>query len=180
MTWILFILPALGGTLSAWHGGQIKGGSNKTLKNFLWALPFLICALVFLPFSLINFLCMGNMLKATGHGRGFRLKEPMKIGAEREKVEYLIWYLEGRIPLYWYKVLIMCLAGLAAVLCSAIVFGLYNPLAGAIIALGGLLKGLNAIIFDLNTVSREYADGVTAYSGLLMAVFIIFYDISLF
>ena len=166
-------LPLILGTISAWHGGRIVGGFNKTLKNVCWMLPFLITSLVYNPIGFAQLFNIANISKGIGHGRGLRLHEPMEIDSDPEYVEFLIFWLQGRIPLYWYKVLIMALAGLVPVLGSVIAFGVHNPVAGAVIALGGLFKGINAMIFDLDTEVREYADGVAAGSALLWAVLMI-------
>lgn len=105
------------------------------------------------------------------------MKEPMKEGSEKEWPEYILMPLFGGLPdgkkLYWYKVLIMAFAGLAAVSGGVIAFAIANPLAGLAVAVGGLFKGVNAMIFDQNTVSREVMDGVAGYSGLLAAILIV-------
>jgi hypothetical protein len=162
------ILPILGGILSAFHGGQIKGGVNKSLKNILWTLPFTICAFIYLPIWSVPFtlLCL---LKALGHGRFFRLWEPMLPESTPEKIEYLILWLYGKIPLPVYKVLGMSLVGIAACLGGVVAFGLINPWLGLVIALGGALKGLNLVLFNKDTAVREYADGCCAYSALWTA-----------
>jgi hypothetical protein len=69
-----------------------------------------------------------------GHGRAFRLNEPMKPGAEPEDIEWPIRWLEGRIPLYWYKVLIHVVSGLSYTLPAGIIT--LNPF----LALSGALK----------------------------------------
>jgi hypothetical protein len=167
---LLIFLPVIGGIISRFHGGGFKGGVNKSFKNILWASPF--GAVAALSHSgwwmLLGFVALGLCAvgKATGHGRGFRLKEPMKEGSEREKVEYLIFWLENKIPLYWYKVLIMTLVGLAAVLGAVLLIAPVYPGLAAIIALGGAFKGVNAMIFDKQTEWREFADGFVAYSAL--------------
>lgn len=168
------MLAYLGGLISAWHGGQLSGGDSKALKNFIWAAPFIIAIGFHISWFMASFglLCM---LKGGPHGRGFRLEEPMKEGSQKEWPEYLLMPLFGGIPtgkkLYAYKVLIMALAGLAAVSGAVIAFGLHDPLTGLLFAVGGLFKGINAMIWDKNTQAREFADGVCAYSPLTIIGF---------
>ena len=162
--------------MSSWHGGQIIGGSPKLLKAFLWGLPFgIVAGLAYAPYGWIAILpgivvtALCALGKNTGHGRGFRLKEPMKEGSELEKVEYLIRGLYGKIPLYWYKVLIMALAGLAAVLGCVLLLAPISVASCLFLIASGAFKGVNAMIFDLDTVKREWADGFTAGCGLVAA-----------
>lgn len=163
------IFAILGGLISRWHGGGFVSGSPKVLKNILWALP--IAALCYsvhdgslIAFFLVLVSCLAG--KSLGHGRGFRLKEPMKPGSSPERVEILI---PKKLPLYWYKVSIMSLTGLAAVSGAVIAISIINPIAGLIVALGGAFKGVNAMVFDLKTEYREFADGFAAYFCLAVA-----------
>lgn len=90
----------------------------------------------------------------------------MKPGSSPERVEILI---PKKLPLYWYKVSIMSLTGLAAVSGAVIAISIINPIAGLIVALGGAFKGVNAMVFDLKTEYREFADGFAAYFCLAVA-----------
>ena len=69
-----------------------------------------------------------------GHGRAFRLNEPMKKGAEPEDIEWPILWLENKIPMYWYKVLIHVVSGLSYTLPTGILT--LNPF----LALSGIAK----------------------------------------
>lgn len=165
------------GIVSAWHGGRIHGGDPKFIKNLAWCLPFAVAVGIYCPVWTLVFvpLCY---LKTMGHGRGFRLKEPMKDGSTPDSIErYLILPLLDKIPLYWYKVLLMSLVGLAAVSGGVIAFSIANPLAGLCVALAGLWKGVNAMIFDADgetgNAVREFADGCAAGCGLLAAIMIV-------
>lgn len=102
------------------------------LDQWLYALPYLV---VCLPswWSIAAYL--GAVLgKRMGHGRGMSLREPMKPGSKPEKIEFLILWLQPHLPVYWYKVLILALTGLAVSLVAGIVT--HNP----VLALSGLLK----------------------------------------
>lgn len=170
---LLTNLPILGGFLSGLHGGQIVGGTRKGYKNLAWCIPFGVCALAFLPWWTIIFIPL-CYLKTTGHGRGFRIWEPMEEGAKLDGVErYGLKYLYGKTPLPLYKILIMAFSGLAAVSGGVIAFGIVNPWLGLVIAIGGLWKGINALIFDKNNLGREVMDGVCAYSGLMAACLLV-------
>ncbi len=172
---LIWFLPILGALLSRLHGSSIE--IPKVLKTFLWALPFGI-AFIILSYSNIILCLYGAPLvvagcmvgKATGYGRGFRLYEPMADGDKPEKIEFLILPLYNRIPLYWYKVLIMTLAGIAAVSGAVVGFSLINPLYGLVMLIAGAFKGINAMIFDQDNIKRELADGFVAYLGLAICL----------
>lgn len=180
----------LGGILSRWHGGGfafvekiLKIDFAKVFKNIVYALPFGIATGIAYQIVygywwlsvLVGLSALATaLLKATGHGRGFRLKQPMEDGSKPEKIEkYLILWLMPYMPLYWYKVLLMSLTGLAPTIGAASTFAWINPASGAIIALGGLFKGINAMIFDLKTERREFADGAVSYAALALALLMI-------
>ncbi len=165
------MLGLVGGVASRWHGGGYISGSPKSVKNLVWALPIAASTASFyesgtalIVFFVGLLLCIAG--KALGHGRGFRLKEPMKSGSTPERVEAII---PDKLPLYWYKVSIMALTGLAAVSGGVVALMFVNPLAGVILAIGGVFKGLNAMVFDLKTEYREFADGFAAYFFLMLA-----------
>lgn len=167
---MIYLLPIIGGIISAWHGGRIYGGVTKGLKNLIWTAPFTIAAWWYLPFWTIPLTAL-CVLKGMGHGRIYRPFEPLDLTKEPEKIEkYIIGKLQGRIPDWVYKSIGMALVGLAAVSGAVIAFGLINPMAGIVIALGGLFKGVNALMFSDATEVREYADGVAAYSGLMVGI----------
>lgn len=163
------MIPYLGGLISRWHGGGIHGGDSHSLKNFIWSVPFIVSIGFNVSWyaSPLGLLCL---LKGGPHGRGFRLEEPMEEGTDKEWPEYILQPLFGGLPtgrkLYWYKVAIMALAGLAAVSGAVIAFSFVSIPHGLLFAVGGLFKGINAMIFDKNTEAREFADGVAAYSPL--------------
>lgn len=78
--------------------------------------------------------------KVTGHGRGREMPEPMKEGANPEKIEILIHWLEPLVPTYWYKFTIMSLSGFLLALAPAVSF-YSEPWCALVLASGGLAKG---------------------------------------
>lgn len=150
------VLALIGAALSRWHGGGFIGGSPKILKAFLWALPFAGCAgfahhsgsSVWWATALwcAGVLAWSMVFKNTGHGGGMDLghseKEP-GAGRTPEKLEYLILWLRklfhGKHS-YGYDLLLLTVIGLFSVAGAALAVGWVNPLAGAIITLGGLGK----------------------------------------
>ena len=165
---MISLLPFILGTLSAWHGGRIVGGTPKAIKNLAWCLPFAVCVGIYCPFWTLVFvpLCY---LKTTGHGRVWIPTLPLDTTKDPEKAEYLLKWLYGRVSDYWYKVIAMALIGFAAVSGAAIAFAFVSPLSALCIAVGGLFKGVNAAIFREATEVREYADGCAAGCGLVAA-----------
>ena len=174
---LVILCGIIGAFLSRWHGGGFFK-SPKVLKNLFWAIPFaLVSILAFhgsplwvqITVAVIS-LALSIAGKAMGHGRGFRLHEPMKLGSEPEVIEAII---PDKLPLYWYKVAIMSLTGFCAVSGAVLPVLAVNPKAAVIIALGGLFKGVNAMVFDKHTELRELADGYMAYVSLAVGVIII-------
>lgn len=175
---MIMILPWILGILSAWHGGRIHGGDPKAIKNLAWCFAIAIPVGIYCPLWTLVFMPL-CYLKTTGHGRGFDLKEPMKIGSEPEQVEVfeykkirinLLIRLIDKIPLYWYKVLLMSAVGLAACSGAVAAFAVASPLAGLCVAAGGLFKGVNAMLFDKDTAVREAMDGVAVGCGILAGI----------
>lgn len=182
---ILVILPLLGGLISRFHGGGFKGGVNKTLKNFLWALP--ACGIIAYFNPWLASLGLTNMLKSTGHGRGLGADEPLRDDMEPEKVERILLWLQPSLTDRAYKHAIMALTGLMAVSGSVIAFMFINPLSAAVIALFGLLKGVAYEIglimvkkyniklgkdFREPTQWGEFITGIFAYGGLVIGFII--------
>ena len=137
---LFFCFSILGGWLSRWHGGGWGIKAVKVIKNLAWALP--ACGVIYLINPWRAPLGLLNMLKATGHGRGLGLDEPMREDMEPEKIEVLIRWLEPSLTVHAYKHLIMALTGLAAVSGGIVAFLFISPIGALIIALAGLLKGV--------------------------------------
>jgi len=166
--WIFLLISS--GYISGWHGGQIHGGDPKVLKNLAWCLPQTIAVSLICPWWTIPFTAL-NYLKTTSHGRGFRLWEPMEENSDLDGVErYGLKYLYGKIPLSLYKVLIMSLTGVLSVSGTVIAFYCVDPLMALPVVIGGLWKGINALIYDKNNLSRETMDGVCAFAGILAGI----------
>lgn len=114
---------------------SVRFGSNFSLyRHALWALPIGI----FFVVSILSALA-----KTLGHGGGFDLAhDPQEPGAGRdpEKVEYLILWLHGRIPQYWYDFVLLVLVGIFSTLAPAIAIGYIYAPAGIILLIGGALK----------------------------------------
>lgn len=170
------------------HGGLLHFA--KGWKNALWALPFgITAAFVFpLPYpsiiaGIISF--AGAFLKGTGHGGGIDLghnpKEP-KNGRSLEVLERLIYpWIFNRVNRYTYDAILLSLTGLAAVVVPALVIGYHSPIAGAVVAAGGLFKGFAYMIGwalfpdpadDRNTETGEFLTGLFAGACLGLAVMI--------
>jgi len=179
---LLIPLIVLGGLISRFHGGGFKGGVNKTLKNFLWALPF--CIVIYLINPLLTPLGLLCMLKATGHGRGLGSDEPLRDDMSPEKIEYILLWLQPSLTDRAYKHLIMAFTGLLAVSGAVIAFMFINPLGAAVIALSGLLKGvayelgipmakvISVKNFKYKTEWGEFLTGIFAYGGLAVGFII--------
>lgn len=170
------------------HGGLLH--FNKTLKNALWALPFGIAAAVVFPLpypaivaGLLAF--AGGFLKGTANGGGNDLgtnpKEP-NAGRDIQPIERLIYpWLFNLGNRYTYDAILMALTGLVAVIVPALVIGYHTPIAGAVVAAGGLFKGFAYMIGwalfpepadARNTETGEFLTGLFAGACLGFAVMI--------
>lgn len=170
------------------HGGLLHFA--KGWKNALWALPFGITAAVVFPLvypcivaGLIAF--AGGFLKGTANGGGNDLgtnpKEPGD-GRDIQPVELLIYpWLFKLVNRYTYDAILMALTGLVAVIVPALVIGYHTPVAGAVVAAGGLFKGFAYMIGwalfpdpadDRNTETGEFLTGLFAGACLGLAVMI--------
>ena len=204
----VLVAGLIGGFMSRWHGGGWIKGSPKILKAFLWSLPFTLasCAAFYLDgrgwiaTSIATALVLAGCMvfKNTGHGGGMDLahnqKEPDGVAPnkrEPEKLEYLILWLHGKMPQYWYDALLLLIIGTASTLLPAIAIGMVNVWTGLIILASGMFgKPLGYMIghgladagalklmpYDLNhaTAVGETMTGVFAYTclaiGTMMAV----------
>lgn len=194
-------MAVVGAVISRWHGGGFVGGSPKMLKNFLWALPFgVISFAAYFHDNLLKAITIGVISlavcmlgKTTGHGGGMDLGHNPKEagdGREPEKVEYLILWIRKAFHVkrsYWYDALLLALVGLFAVAGAAIAVGWTNPLAGIIIALGGVLKAPAYMIgwaifpdgqgdgpkdLDEATAIGEFLTGFFAFLALAIAIWV--------
>lgn len=130
--------------------------SLKERFEFIDQMPFetVVIAICIVVASFAMTAC--TAAKATGHGGGMDLAHSQKHPGTRpnpEKLEYLILWLYGRIPEYWYDYLMLAVIGLFSTLGAAIALGVVCWPAGLIVAIGGALK------------AQGYAIGWRAYEG---------------
>jgi len=135
----ILMFALLGGFVSRMCGGmppKLPWG----LDQHIYAAPY---AFVVWPVSWIASVAsyVGAFLgKRTGHGNGIdagHVPHP----SDDEKLEFLIKWLHGRIPEYWYDILLLSITGFAVTLVAGVCLLFVNPLAGTVIALSGLTKG---------------------------------------
>lgn len=170
-------LPLIGALISRLHGSYLF--PYKIVKSCLWAFPLTVCVFIaagdmdlILKISLCV-LCFGLCAagKSTGHGNGMDLGTRPR--GEDERLEFLIKWLHGKIPEYWYDVLLLSVTGVAAIFGAAIAFAFINPVFSGMILLGGALKGPAYIIgYKLSakwkTQIGEFLTGFFAYLPLVM------------
>ncbi len=143
---------------------------KKENRKYFWAI---VWAIALLPYA-------GAFIgKRTGHGGGMDLatnnKEPDD-GREPEKLEYLILWLHGKIPQYWYDALLLAITGLAVTLIAGVMMSFINPLWGAVLALSGLTKAPAYMIGHLIYPNQRgrgipYLDHATAIGEFLTGFF---------
>lgn len=139
-----------GAFISRLHGGGWGIKLPKILKNIIWAIPFGVVSFMAMAHGtsltvlwvwiwtvLATALCL--LGKATGHGRVWNPFSPVNTMVEPEQLEYVVFWLYGRISDFWYKTVAMGLIGFAAVSGAAIVVGCVYPLWGLLIGLGGFV-----------------------------------------
>ena len=165
----IILASITGGFISRWHGGGYFH-SPKFWRNSAWALPF--AAVVWYTtqtwwMGIIAFL-LCFLGKTLGHGRFMSLNLPMK--GDPEKIEYLILWLYGKIPLYWYKCLGLALVGLTAVSGAA----LLPWLDASIVLLAGLVgKPVGYMIgWAISPNYRSLLGSATAWGEFLTGVFV--------
>lgn len=108
---MIWLIPILGAFLNRWHGGGFFK-APRWLKQACWALPFVFTT-DWWPIAVLAFTA-SFWGQATGHGRGQSLKEPLK--GDPEKVEILTLWAQKYLSVYWYKVLILSVCGVAMAL----------------------------------------------------------------
>lgn len=121
--------------LSIWFGPNFP-----LYRHALWAVPVAVFVLV-TGFS--------AAAKSTGHGGAIDLgHSPLEPGNGRdpEQLEYLILWLNGRIPAFWYDFLLLTIIGIFSTLAPAIALGLIYAPAGVVLVIGGACK---AIAYDM-------------------------------
>lgn len=185
----ILLLSLLGGILSRWHGSGWYG--SKVSKSILWALLPSMAAFNFVLESTqslkIALIAQGIAFPlcalgiATGNSR-FRDLGMFRGSNRRVKLEFIIKWLDGRIPEYWYDVMGLSVIGFAAVsgFVLTVVWG--DPVAAGIVAVGGLLKPVGYcvglamakrgwVFTDRNfNVLGEFVAGALAYGAMGWAV----------
>lgn len=115
------------------HASKYKRFFPRPFNQAAFALPY---AWIFkgdwLVFCVVWLLTTLGVI--TGHGRGISLSDPNLIG-KPETLEIMTKWLIPYMPVYWYKVLVLSVTGLAITLPAGILTG--NP----VLALSGHLKG---------------------------------------
>lgn len=157
-----------------WVSRMCGGGPPKlpwVTDQLIYALPYAFIASPAGPWAVLAY--AGAVLgKLTGHGRGISLGEPMKEGSKPERLEYLILWLQPYLPVYWYKVLILSVTGLAVTALPSVVLLPLDPRASVLILLSGLLKApaymLGWKIGKKPTEIGEFLTGFFCVSALLI------------
>lgn len=152
----LVIFAVVGGWLSRMCGGappKLPYG----LDQWFYALPYLLAGVpaglaiatvlgvkkenrkYFTTLALLPYTA-AFLGKRTGHGGGIDLGTSGKV-REDEKLEFIVKPLHGKIPEYWYDVLLLSVTGLAVTILGGTGIMCIDPEAGIVVALSGLLKG---------------------------------------
>lgn len=186
----------IGGFLSRMCGGmrpKLPWGLDQWLYALpygllpgaaLWALnPYVAVVLGLLSYA-------GALLgKRTGHGGGLDLGTWTR-PRDDERLEFLIKPLHGKIPEYWYDVLLLAITGLAVSLVASVSIAVVNPLAAIPTLVGGLLKPLPYMLgwklhpksespskvkeLDEATEVGEAGTGLLGYLGLGLSAVLLF------
>lgn len=159
------IFALLGGALYRWrgHASKYKKYFPRPFNQIAFALPHAAVCWPVIGWWSALVLIFTTLGVLTGHGRGMSLGI-LKLIGDPEKIEILIKWLIPHIPVYWYKVLILALTGLAVTLPAGIVLG--SP----ILALSGALKALAYMIgwkwCYRHTEAGEFLTGVFLWGTL--------------
>ncbi len=143
----LFIILAI--VLFVFIGGLISRMSGSShfnighgLEQWLYAVPYALININAAWWQILLSYAGAFIGKRAGHGGGIDMGT-YPHPRETEKLEYLIVWLRGRIPEYWYDALIMAVTGLAVSLVSGVVFAInVDVVSGIVLALSGATKGL--------------------------------------
>lgn len=149
---MIYAIPIILGFISLWHGGTGPQAS-KVVKNLAWVVTLGLCTFFavspntnffvsILMSTTSGLLCLAG--KATGHGRGLGLHEPLT--GMPEVLETATRLAIPYLPTYWYKVLVLSVSGFLAVGGAVLALLCVSPWAGLAVALSGLLKGLGYMV----------------------------------
>ena len=131
------IYSLLGGIIYRWRGSS---HSYRPLPQLLFSLPFA----VYSPYPLVVF-ALTFLAVCSGHGRWMSLKHPLT--GKPERTEFIIQWLENKLPPYWYKVLGLSLSGMLITLPAGI--AALDPF----LAVSGILK---AVAYMIGWQSKRY------------------------
>ena len=114
--------------------------------------------------------------RVTGHGGGMDLGTWTKERSD-ERLEFIIKPLRGKIPEYWYDMLLLSVTGLALVLVPCVLLAACSQYLAAIVLLvGGVSKGqayqVGWLFSNRQTEIGEALTGLFAYASIY-ATFVI-------
>lgn len=134
---VILVIALIGG----WHSRMCGGAPPKLpwgIDQWIYALPYLV---ITLPTGLLGSAASYVSAiagKRTGHGNGHDAGTAER-GSD-EQLEFLIKWLHGRIPEYWYDMLLLAVVGFAVTLVPGVCLSFHHPFAGLALALSGLTK----------------------------------------
>ena len=141
-------LTIFGGLLGRWHGGGFFK-APKQVKSLIWALPFAFCAVVILKsveaptwvqITVPLLVLIGDMIGLnTGHG-GFMDFGTWLLARGKEKLEFIIFWLRGKVTERVYDALGLVVIGTARNLSPALFMVFFNPLASLVLIISGALS----------------------------------------
>lgn len=166
------LLPVIGAIISRWHGGGFFRFS-KVCISLIWALPFVYLVWQYNYWLVIPAFVLCALGKSTGHGNWFDLANAPQ--GDRERLEFIIRPLYGKIPEYWYDVLGLAVVGVAAV-SGGLLIAPYNQLGALAILAGGLMKPIGYMIgwrLFTSPKSTEFGEYWTGFFAYLPLAFIL-------
>lgn len=141
-------LTICGGLIGRWHGGGFFK-APKQLMALIWALPFSLCAVIILKAEHAPIwvqivapllVLIGDMIALnTGHG-GFMDWGTWLLKRSKEKLEFFIAGLRGKISERLYDALGLVVIGTARNLAPALFMVFFSPLASLVLIISGALS----------------------------------------
>ncbi len=162
------MIELLGAFIYRWRGSP---DNPHPLPEIIFTSPYaLITGLFYWPimeywsiFPVLIVWTLTTLGTVTGHGRALDMGDT-DIG-EPERLEFIIRPLHGRIPLYWYDLILMSITGLAITLPAGM--ATLNPL----LAASGAFKGAAYALCkwgckDRHTEAGELLTGAVLYAAI--------------
>lgn len=158
----------LGGFLYRWRGSasKYKKYFPRPFNQIVFAYPYAIAAYYFSFWGYELWaagivLMITTLTTLTGHGNGMDMGKAPR-GEEDETLEFVVKWIHGKIPEYWYDVILMAWLGLTISLPAAI--ATLNP----VIAASGILRSPAYMIGwamhdNLPKVQKEHSNGEIYY-----------------